>query len=206
MGSEPGEGREENPYWSPEGEDEVDLGQSRPASLIALALTGIFLGAAVGAMTTAVNGWVSPLYFRNIMGWHDIEDVWRASIAQGIFEGIMFGLAFSVIFVTFIGIVTKARCPYRLAAPYVGGITAAALVCWACGGLIGMGLATLSPEFYQHAFRAVPDDFGEMLRYAWVGGSIWGVEFGGFAAVIVGAVLLRAKWRQLADADDEREG
>ena len=65
-----------------------------------------------------------------------------------------------------------------------------------------MGLATLSPEFYRHSFHGVPEDFGQMLRYAWVGGSIWGIQFGGLASVIVGSVLFRAKWRQLQDASD----
>jgi len=42
----------------------------------------------------------------------------------------------------------------------------------ALGGVVSMGLATLSPEFYPHAVRGAPEDFGPMLRYAWVGGSI----------------------------------
>jgi hypothetical protein len=58
-----------------------------------------------------------------------------------------------------------------------------------------MGLATLSPEFYRHAFIGVPTDHGAMIRYAWVGGSIWGAEFGGFVSLVVGLVVLRANWR-----------
>ena len=177
-----------------------DLDRNRPTSLVGVGLTGVVLGAALGALTNAVNGWVSPLYFRNIMRWDDIEDVWRASIAQGILEGVLFGLVFAIIFTAVVGIVSKARCPYRLAAAYLGVVAVAALVCWALGGLIAMGLATLSPEFYRHTFPGVPEDFGAMLRYAWVGGSIQGVLFGGFASVIVGSVLFRARWRQLVDA------
>jgi len=75
-------------------------------------------------------------------------------------------------------------------------VAAAALVCWAVGGLLGMGLATLSPDFYRHAFIGVPQDFGEMLRYAWVGGSIWGVEFGGFALTVLGSFLFYARWQR----------
>ncbi len=177
-----------------------NLEQSRPGAMIGLAFSGIVLGAILGALTNSVNGWVSPTYFRNILRWHDVTDIWRASIAQGILEGLMFGLAFSVIFVAAVGIVTKARCPYRLGAVYLLAIAAFALVCWALGGLIAMGLASLSPEFYRHAFRAVPEEFAAMLRYAWVGGSIWGLEFGGLASVIVGAVLFRAKWRSLVES------
>lgn len=176
-----------------------NLNRSRSDALIGLAFTGVLLGAVLGALTNSVNGWISPTYFRNIMRWHDIADIWTASIAQGIFEGLLFGLAFSVIFVAVVGIVTKARCPYPFAAVYLLMIGVFALVCWCLGGLIAIGLASLSPEFYRHAFREVPEEFPEMLRYAWVGGSIWGVEFGGLASVIVGAVLFRAKWGLFTD-------
>jgi hypothetical protein len=178
--------------------------KSRPGALIGVAFTGVLLGAVLGAITNAVNGWVSPLYFRNIMRWDDVQDIWRAAIAQGILEGILFGLAFAVIFTAVVGIVSKARSPYGLAAVHLVLIGVAALVCWALGGVVAMGLATLSPEFYRHAFRGVPEDFGQMLRYAWVGGSIWGIQFGGLASVIVGSVLFRAKWRHLQEAADNR--
>lgn len=173
--------------------------KGHPGALIGIAFSGVLLGAILGALANSINGWVSPLYFRNIMQWHDVEDIWRASIAQGILEGIMFGLAFAVIFTTVVGIVSKARSPYGLAAIHMVLIAVAALVCWALGGLAGMGLATLSPEFYRHAFLGVPDEFGPMLRYAWVGGSIWGIVFGGLASVIVGSVLFRAKWRHIQE-------
>ncbi|MGI6419675.1 MAG: hypothetical protein ACOX1P_28910 [Thermoguttaceae bacterium] len=183
-----------------------DLQRSRPGAMIGLAFTGVVLGAFLGALTNSVNGWVSPTYFRNIMRWHDVADIWRASIAQGILEGLMFGLAFSVIFVAVIGIVSRARCPCRTSAAYLVGIAVFAVICWVVGGFIAMGLATLSPEFYRHAFRGVPEDFPEMLRYAWVGGSIWGLQFGGLVSVIVGSVLFQAKWRALTeDAKDSQK-
>jgi hypothetical protein len=175
------------------------LDRSRPAAMVGLSFTGVCLGALLGGLTNAVSGWVSPTYFRNILRWHDVVDIWRAVVAQGILEGLMIGLVFSVLFVAVVGVVSKARCPYRIAAAYLLGIAVFAVICWAIGGLIAMGLATLSPEFYQHAFRQVPEEFPEMLRYAWVGGSIWGLEFGGLASVLVGSVLFRAKWRLLTD-------
>ncbi len=177
----------------------TETNRSRPGALIGVAFSGVLLGAILGAITNSVNGWVSPLYFRNIMRWDDVQDIWRASIAQGILEGILFGLAFAVVFTAVVGIVSKARSPYGLAAVHLALIGVAALVCWALGGVVAMGLATLSPEFYRHAFHGVPEDFGQMLRYAWVGGSIWGVQFGGLASVIVGSVLFRAKWRHLQE-------
>jgi hypothetical protein len=166
-----------------------DINKSRPGALIGLAFSGVLLGAILGALTNGINGRVSPLYFLSVMRWDDVENIWRASIAQGILEGIMFGLAFAVIFTAVVGIVSKARSPYGLAAIHLVLIAVAALVCWALGGVVAVGLAALSPEFYRHTFRGVPEDFGSMLRYACVGGSIWGIQFGGLASVIVG--LLR---------------
>ncbi len=174
-----------------------DLERSRPGALVGLAVTGVVLGAALGATTNGINGWVSPVYFRRMMRWEDVDDVWRASIAQGIYEGLLFGLAFAMIFVTVVGVVTRARSPYRLAARYLALVAVAALACWAAGGATGMGLAALSPEFFQHAFRGVPKEFAEMIRFAWVGGSIRGIELGGLASIVVASVLFRARWQTL---------
>jgi hypothetical protein len=62
----------------------VHTDQHRRLALVGLVVTGILMGAALGALTNGINGWVSPLYFRNIMRWQEVKDVWRASIAQGI--------------------------------------------------------------------------------------------------------------------------
>ena len=175
--------------------------QHRPFALVGLAVTGIVAGGVLGALTNSINGWVSPLYFRNILRWHDVEDVWRASIAQGIFEGLLFGIFLSLVFVIVAGIVSKARCTYLFGATVLLAVVVAALICWVIGGLLGMGLATLSPEFYRHAFRGVPQDFAEMLRYAWVGGSIWGIEFGGFVVMILGSFVFYARWQRRAARD-----
>ena len=173
-----------------------DSNQYRPFALIGLAVTGILAGTMLGELTNCINGLVSPLYFCNILGWHDVDDVWRASVAQGIFEGLIFGLFLALVFTIVVGCVSKARCSYRFGVGTLLFVAIAALICWAVGGLLGMGLATLSPEFYHHAFIGVPDKFGEMLRYAWVGGSIWGIEFGGFGLTIFRIVyVLCREWR-----------
>jgi len=172
-----------------------DVERHHPIALVGLVFSGVLLGGVLGAVANSINGWVSPLYFRIILGWHDVENIWRATVAQGIFEGFLFGLFFALVFTVVIGVVSRARCTYREGIVYLLSVAAAALVFWAIGGLLGMGLATLSPEFYQHAFRGVPKDPDEMLRYAWVGGSIWGLEFGGLVLTILGLVVFHAKWR-----------
>jgi hypothetical protein len=61
-----------------------------------------------------------------------------------------------------------------------------------------MLLATLSPEFYRRTFIGVPVGVRPMLAYAWVGGSIWGLEIGGLMSVVLGLVVLRANWSRVA--------
>jgi hypothetical protein len=169
-------------------------------ALVAIAVTGVLACAFLGGTTNAVNGAVCPEYFVTILGWRDVENVWRASIAQGIFEGLLFGLLFSLIFTVSVGIITGLSCTYGFAVRHLFGILGASYVTWALGGLAGMGLAALSPEFFRRAFIGVPREFGPMIRYAWVGGSIDGAELGGFAAIIVGLVILRANWRRSLNA------
>ena len=171
--------------------------RSRPFALVALALCGVLASVVVGALTNAVNGKVSPLYFVTILGWEGVANVRRASIAQGAFEGLSFGVAFSLMFTVGAGFITKVRCPFGLGLKYLLGIIAGALVCWVLGGLAGMGLASLSPEFCRASFIGVPAEPGPMLRYAWVEGSIRGLEIGGFAAVVLGLVLLWSTWRRI---------
>ena len=134
------------------GDEHTD--QHRPFALVGLGGHRHPGGAALGALTNSINGWVSPLYFRNILDWHDVDDVWRASIAQGIFEGLMFGLFLALVFTIVVGCVSKARCSYRFGVVILMFVAVAALVCWAVGGLLGMGLAdpqpgVLSPRLHR---------------------------------------------------------
>lgn len=172
-------------------------------SLLAVVMTGVFASAVLGAITTAINGWVSPYYFVVVLRWDHVEDVWRAAIAQGTFEGILFGVVFSLIFTTGMGIITRVSCSYRFAVQHLLGILAGAWVCWTIGGMMAVGLATFSQEFYRQTFPWVPEEFGPMLAYAWVGGSIWGVEIGGFVSVVLSLVVLRANWLRLTESEPE---
>jgi hypothetical protein len=196
-------------YSKPGADDELlqSPGQqptARPLDLAAIAVTGVAFSGFLGATTNAVNGVVSPVYFVTVLGWKDVGNVWRASIAQGLFEGLLFGLLFSLMFTTACGLITGAACPFGVAAKHLLGILGGSYACWALGGLAGVALVCLSPEFYRHTFFGVPAEPGPMIRYAWVVGSIWGAEFGGLIAVILGLVILRSNWRRrLAQAGAE---
>ena len=169
---------------------------AKPAALVGIALAAIGSAAILGAVTNAVNGAVSPTYFRNILRWHHVENVWRAAVAQGIFEGLIYGVIFSVFFTLVIGLVSKARATFAFALKYLAFAGLVALSGWCLGGVIAMGLATLSPDFYRSTFIGVPPEFAEMLKYAWVGGSIWGVLFGAALSVVITSVTAAADWRR----------
>lgn len=171
------------------------LRSPNPLPLVAIVVAGVLAGGLIGGLTNMVNGAVSPRYFVVVMRWRGVEDIWRAAVAQGVFEGLLFGLVLAVAFAAATGVITGAACSFRFAMRHLLGIVSAASVCWVIGGLLAMGLAMLSPEFYRQTFIGVPDAFDAMLRYAWVGGSIWGLQFGGLASLIVGIVVLRANWR-----------
>ncbi|MBL4755946.1 MAG: hypothetical protein JKY52_20430 [Flavobacteriales bacterium] len=164
-------------------------------TVIWVALTCVLTGGMIGATTNAFNGYVSPTYFQNILGW-DFHDIWTASIAQGILEGLIYGVIFSIVFGATVLLVTKGQATYRFAFRHLIKIIGLVYLCWCLGGLIAVGLAALSPDFYRATFKQVPEDFGQMLGYAWVGGSIWGGMFGGLFGLTLGVLGVRTSWRK----------
>ena len=170
---------------------------TRSIALLAIAATAVGAGGFIGATTNAINGTVSPTYFQSIMSWDEVEHIWRASIAQGIFAGLIYGLLFSFVFTLVVGKVSKAQCTYAFALRQLLTIIAGVYCCWVVGGLIAIGLAALSPEFFQRTFIRVPEQHGDILRYAWVGGSISGAMAGGVLALVIGSILFAVRWRQV---------
>lgn len=164
-------------------------------ALFLIWLGAIFGGACLGLLTNAINGRVSPAYFVEIMRWENVADVPRAAIAQGAFEGLVMGLTMGTIFVVAIGLISGARCSATGGLKFLGGLFLSAMALWTLGGLLAVGLATLSPEFYRETFRGVPEGTGAISRYAWVGGSIWGIQFGTVAMLILWIVIFRTRWR-----------
>jgi len=167
---------------------------TRPMTLIGIAITGVLVSALFGGITNAFNDWVSPNYFVVVMQWDGIDDTGLASVAQGILEGIIFGVIFSLLFTVATGLITLASCSFGFAFRHMLWILLGVFGCWVVGGLLAMGLATLSPKLYRGLFIGVPREFGPMLGYAWVGGSIVGAQLGGFVSVLMGLVILRANW------------
>lgn len=165
-------------------------------TLVWVALTCVLTGGIVGAVTNMINSAVSPYYFKAIMQW-DFENIWTAVVAQGIMEGIIYGVIFAAVFTTSFAMVTKGLAPYSFALPHLVKIMALVFLCWAIGGLLAMLLALLSPDFYKVNFPTTPEARDEMLKFAWVGGSIWGGMFGGLLSTILGALVLKSSWTKL---------
>jgi hypothetical protein len=94
-----------------------------------------------------------------------------------------------------VGIITRLTCKYRTGFTCLVGILIAVYSLWVLGGLLGVIFANARPDFFRQNFVGVPAGRREMLEYAWVGGSIWGEEFGGLLAVIVGLIVFCARWR-----------
>jgi hypothetical protein len=164
-------------------------------NLLLLWLAGVLGAAIIGALTNTINGQVSPLYFVTILGWESVDQVSRAAVAQGIYEGMLTGLLFSTLFAASLGVISRLKCPISDGLRYLGYLLLTTLITWCLGGTIAVGLAFLSPEFYQNAFYGVPEPIDLMLRYAWVGGSIWGVQLGGFGALVLWVIIFWANWQ-----------
>jgi hypothetical protein len=169
---------------------------AKPASLFTIALMAIGLGGVLGAFTNAMNGAISPRYFRTILGWHAVEDVWRAAVAQGIFEGLLYGAAFAIAFTLVVGVVSRGRVSVRFATRHLVLGGAVTLAGWCLGGVLAIGLAMLSPDFYRATFIGVPQQTTEMAKYAWVGGSIWGALFGGLLGTVIASITVAVDWRR----------
>jgi hypothetical protein len=170
--------------------------QNKQTSFITFFLVAtscIFSGGCIGAITNMINGAVSPYYFRIVMNWN-FPDIWLASVVQGIFEGILYGLIFSLIFTTGFGIITKGEANFKFAWRQLYKIIVTTLGFWAIGGIIAVFLISISPNFYQENFNFAPTEKYELLKYAWVGGSIWGEIIGGFISAILGVILIKNNW------------
>ena len=177
----------------------IENKQSNFLTILYVALTCIAVGGLIGATTNLINGAVSPHYFKAIMYW-DFEDIWIASVAQGILEGLLYGVIFALIFTTGFGIVTKGQAPYSFALNQILKIIAIVFACWTIGGLLAMFLATLSSNFYKGHFPLAPSDNAELLKFAWVGGSIWGGMIGGLLSAVLGVVLTKNSWTRVVTA------
>jgi hypothetical protein len=170
--------------------------RSRPFAMIGIAVTTILAGPLVGVTTNAVNGLVSPTYFVSVMGWNLVSNVWLASIQQGIYEGTVCGFILSFILTLSVGLITQARCRYSILLKWLLILLLIGYMQWIVGGVLGMTFAAANPGAFQRMFIGVPGDYMQMLRYAWVGGSIWGSELCSLPLVAIGIITFWMRWKK----------
>ena len=167
-----------------------------------VAFTCILAGGLFGAACNAINGAISPYYFKAVMHWNS-PHIWSSAVAEGVTEGLIYGILFSVIFTTGFGIITGGKGSYGFALRQLVKTVSFAGICWLVGGVFAMLLSSLNPDFYNQLFPVTPKGTSEILKFAWVGGSIWGGMIGGVMSAILGVVILRNRWHALINPDEE---
>lgn len=168
-----------------------------PLGIVVIGAAG---GCVLGALTNLVNGGISGEYFAIAMGWNALEAPLLA-IPQGMLEGGALGVLFGVVVAIAFSASTKLRGRSGLALRAWGWAVLAALICWAGGGACGAGLASFSPDLFHALFppsRAAVD----LVRFAWVGGSIWGGYGGAMVGAVVACVYLHVRWRRECQRND----
>lgn len=170
----------------------IDSAHSR-AMVVWCSITGIFAGVGLGVISNSVNGYVSPSYFVEVMGWTDVKNVWLASIVQGAVEGGLYGAIFAGVFIVLGLARIRFSCSTSSAIRYLLGVVLATIVLWTLGGTVAAVSAYASPEYWARRVILIePSDVKSLMSYAWVAGSIMGGVFGGVGALIMGIVLLKA--------------
>lgn len=175
---------------------QTHIKQTNFLTLFFVAATCIISGGLIGAVTNMLNGIISPYYYRATMYWN-FEEIWTAAVAQGILEGLLYGIIFSIIFTITFGLVTKGKGTYIFAFQQLLKLMGIVLICWVAGGLLAIFLVNLSPDFYRAHFPMTPFNKTEMIKFAWVGGSIWGAIIGGLLSAVIGIVAIKNNWRQV---------
>jgi hypothetical protein len=160
----------------------------------AVLFAGLFLGVAVGAFTNAVNVQVSEQYFSSTMGW--TSDVVPLTVRQGMLEGGALGLFFGFVFSIAGAASSRLHAPLGMLLRVTWDAVSIVLICWIVGGPIGVALAAAMPDFFTSTFTQAPSEHRALLRFAWVGGTIWGAYGGTAIAALAGCVLFHLRWRR----------
>lgn len=161
--------------------------------LMEIKLTGVALvvNALWGAILISIDAPISRMYFaRECGGLMFLED----SVPWGLLTGATFGWLASLIFATGVGRMAPTSDSYRLAVSCLFRTSVVVFVGWLLGGCSQAVLATTKPEIYEQTFQGVPPDAATLLRYAWVDGSIWGMERGLFISPALALVLFCWNW------------
>jgi hypothetical protein len=149
---------------------------------------GTISGSVLGAVTNWFNGYVSPKYFEQVMGWYSYATgISAAAIREGILEGAVNGASLSIIFIALIAAMSHGHFRLLVAIKYALFAFSAAIALWFIGG----GLAVLYVLLSSNPSTRWFGNHGSadtVLPYAWVRGSIMAIVFGGPFAVTTSLV------------------
>lgn len=168
----------------------------------AAAVPGLCMLAAwlVGAFTNGVSGVVSRAYFDAIVGWmYGGRMSWGEVIFQGLLESTAFGVLLAFAFTLVFVLATGCRATLRDAAVALAAGIIVCLALWLVGGLAGIAWTTLSPVSFRNAFRVVAPTQADLVRWGFVGGSLWGAYFGGLAAILTASIVAHVRYRSGID-------
>jgi hypothetical protein len=79
---------QDNPYSAPQAELHESSFNRRDAWYVIG--YGAVLGASLGIVTNAINGWLGPVYFAFVMRWQN--PIWIKAVSQGAVEGAIYGI------------------------------------------------------------------------------------------------------------------
>lgn len=155
------------------------------------------LGLVLGAATNFVNGTVSREYFGIVM-FYGFTPTLERVVQQGMSEGTGLGLLVGIVAAIAISVSTGFRCPVGLACKTLVLCAVVTMVCWMLGGLFASISELILPSIYE-SFFPITTRASSPVRFAWVGGTIWGAYGGTFASVIVGPIWLYSQWKRLVE-------
>jgi len=158
---------------------------AKGGSLIMVALLPFLIGPVIGLVTNFINSWASEKYFETVMGWnYRYIDIPIFAMLQGVYEGVLYGAVFSLIFTFYVKKAKHEGLGNRYFLRIFAGVTLIIVLCWCLGGVLGVVVFRIFPylgpdEIYFSLNGVAP------LRdpYGWVAGSIWGGMNGGVLAL-----------------------
>lgn len=163
--------------------------------LVVLA-TAIVVGIAMGALTNLINVRISREYFEKVMWWSGSVAVeTRLAIQQGMLEGGALGTIAGIALSVTIAASARLRCPAGFGLRTLAVALGLALVCWFIGGGVGAFLGSTVPALWGTRFISVPLG-ASTVRFAWVGGSIWGAYAGTVIAALISTVGFHLRWKR----------
>ncbi|HEY3412295.1 MAG TPA: hypothetical protein VGM51_04450 [Armatimonadota bacterium] len=160
-------------------------------STVTIFLCGVLGAVVLAATANTINSQVSPEYFRVVMGWESVTNLSRTIVAQGILEALVAGTLLSLTLTCGIVLTMRSEASIRAGLSCLARILVGAAAGWLAGGAIGVLLCSLGPDLFANAFYGAGKPLS-ISRFAWVGGSIWGIYLGAVVSIVLVLVALKS--------------